>query len=219
MKTKIKTTIISLLLGGSILLPALADTVTVDSVLNASAQIKTLSCFVYAESTASRRKSNIEYMFNFKRDGEKMRIEYVSPRNMKGTKIAVDGTYFYSYMPNMNRTIKKRINPGSTKNPGKDMGVFFYFVKGNLRDEISGMDVIYRGNEKIKVAKEKGSETVNSEHFSFKKGKEREEVWFSSESLVPVKLEIYNGRKLELKMMISGIRLNRYLSDSIFSLK
>lgn len=214
-----KKTIIWLFIFLIILFPFTAAAESFGSIVASSDNLKTLSCFVTAESTMNHRKSRIEYTFAFKRDGLKMRIEYAAPKNMKGTIIALDGKYFYDYIPGLNMKMKKKINPKSTRNPGKDMGIFFYYVKGNLADDVSGIKIIFRGKENIDIEGRKSRETLEADHYTFTRGRERQEVWFNSGSGIPVMVEIYAGNKLKLKMMVSDIKLNEPIDDSIFSLQ
>ncbi len=133
--------------------------------------------------------------------------------------IALDGKYFYDYIPGLNMKMKKKINPKSTRNPGKDMGIFFYYVKGNLTDDVSGMKITFRGKENINIEGRKNRETLKADHYTFTRGRERQEVWFNSGNGIPVMVEIYAGNKLKLKMMVSDIKLNEPIDDSIFSLQ
>ena len=186
--------------------------------IKASKNLKTISCFVTATNFARNRKSEIQYTFSFKRDREKMRIEYLNPRNMRGTKIALDGIYFYSYLPNLHRITKRKIDPKSAKNPGKDMGLFFYYMKGDFTEKINKFKINYMGKGKVKIKTDMGNKKIEAEHFSFKNGDEREEIWFDTNTCVPVKIMRYNRNKLLLEIDVSNIKLDLNLSDSLFKL-
>ena len=101
----------------------------------------------------------------------------------------------------------------------EDMGIFFYYVKGNLTDDVSGMKITFRGKENINIEGRKNRETLKADHYTFTRGRERQEVWFNSGNGIPVMVEIYAGNKLKLKMMVSDIKLNEPIDDSIFSLQ
>ena len=191
---------------------------SIQPVVDASGNLKTISCFVTAVNFSGKRKSEIQYTFSFKREGSMMRIEYLSPRNMKGTKIAIDGSYFYSYLPNLHRTTKRKINPKSTKNPGKDMGLFYDYIKGDFAVRINNFKINYLGKGSVKIKARKGTVKLEAYHYSFTREREREEIWFDSNTKVPVKVMIYNGSRLLLEIDVSEVRLNIEIPDSSFRL-
>ncbi len=205
-----------LILVGFVAFLNFVSAVDIDSVKEASKSLRSITCFVTATAYSRGRKSEIQYDFAFKRDGEKMKIEYLSPRNMKGTKIAIDGNYFYSYIANLHRTTKRKLKKHSSKNPGKDMGLFFYYMKGNFSQMIKGMNIKYLGSESVVLTGRNGKETVEGEHFSFEKGRDREELWFDTKTLVPVKIKRFVNNKPALEIDVTDIRVNPTLSDSVF---
>ena len=208
-----------LLIGAAAVSAAPGLPSTLSPVLQRAESLRTMSCSVTAENHQSRRTSIIGYDFSFKRDREKMRIRYVAPRNMKGTTIAIDGEYFYSYMPNLNRTMKRRLSADSTtKNPGEDMGLFFHFVKGDFAERIAEMQITDRGNEQIRILHGKERSTVTTDHFTFSRDTLRQEIWFDTRLHVPVKVEVYRNGKLQIRIFISAVELNQPLDDRTFSL-
>ncbi len=210
---------LSLVFVGVLLLVGSIFAISIDPIVSSSGKLQSITCFVTATAHSRGRKSEIQYEFAFKRDGQKMRIEYVSPRNMRGTKIAIDGKFFYSYIANLHRTTKRRINPNSSKNPGREMGLFFYYMKGNFKEMIKGMDIRYIGKENVTIVGRNGSEIVEADHFSFTRGNDREELWFDVNTHVPVKVKRFVRGKLALEIDVSEIRVNPYLADSTFRIE
>ena len=206
------TILFGLILGGTLFAQS------IQPVVDASRNMKTISCFVTAINYSGKRKSEIQYIFSFKRERSMMRIEYLSPRNMKGTKISIDGTYFYSYLPNLHRTTKRKIDPKSSKNPGKDMGLFYNYIKGDFAVRINNFKINYLGKGSVKIKARKGTRELEAYHYSFENGRAREEIWFDSETKVPVRVLRYNGSKLLLQIDVSEVRLNIELPDSTFRL-
>ncbi len=205
--------------GALLLLVGSLSAMSIDPIVKSARELHSITCFVTATAFSRGRKSVIQYEFAFKRDGQKMRIEYVNPRNMRGTKIAIDGEYFYSYIANLHRTTKRRINPNSSKNPGREMGLFFYYMKGNFEDMIAGMNLRYIGSGSVSVMGRNGEESVRADHFSFSKGNDREELWFDTSTHVPVKVKRFVRGKLALEIDVTEVRVNPYLEDSTFRIK
>ncbi len=110
-----------------------AYSISFNDIVESSLKLKTVELLVYAENHVGSRKSIVEFKFWYQRNGKKMRIEYISPMNMKGTIVAIDGEYFYNYIASLNRKIKRKIS-SNTKNPGKDMGILYNYVLGDLTE-------------------------------------------------------------------------------------
>ena len=184
----------------------------IDKVVLASDNLKTLSCEVKAENHLSRRTSVVDFLFYYERNNQKMRIEYISPKSMKGSYIAIDGKYFYNYIASMKRKIKKKLG-GSTKNPGKDMGVLYNFVKGDLKDILKNFKVTYKGTEKIKI----DSKTQEALYFVLEGKDENQHVWFNSTTLFPIKVEIYIKGKLKIRLVAKNVKINQNIDEKLFS--
>ncbi|ACR78856.1 LolA family protein [Kosmotoga olearia] len=190
--------------------------VSLNDILVTSENMKTIKCVVNATKFSKRSKSQVEFLFYFNRDGQKLRIEYTAPRNMKGSIVAIDGEYFYNYISSLKRTMKKELSGDFDKNkaPGRDMGIFFDFVYGDLDRVFSNMQHEYIGEETLKINKKE----VNTYHYVFQKADEKQEVWFDSETLAPVKIVIYQDGKKVYEIFVFDIQINITLEDSLFRL-
>ncbi len=193
-----------------VIVPVIIFGIDVSDILKSSANLKTVSCHIRAENHSLRKVSVVEFDFYFKRP-EKMRIDYTSPKSMRGSFIAVDGKYFYNYVASLKRKMKKRIT--GTKNPGKDLGVFFDYIVGDLDKALKGVDVSLVGSEKIEV----NSKKIETFHFRFVKGYIGQEVWFDSKNLFPVKIEIYFKGKLKSRFVVWNLSINVDIDDGLFS--
>ncbi|MCD6463248.1 MAG: outer membrane lipoprotein carrier protein LolA [Thermotogae bacterium] len=177
-----------------------------NDVLKASEKLESVVCTIKAYNYSAGRKSTAEFEFYYVRNGKMMRIEYRNPKNMAGSIIAMDGEYFYTYIPAMNRKIKKPLKDSARKNPGKDMGLLYNFVLGNLKQAVEGKKVEFLGEDSHLKA------------FAFKigDGKEFQKVWFDEKEMFPVKVEIYLKGKLGVKIEVEKFELNVKIDESVF---
>ncbi len=194
-----------------IVLAIVGFSVNMEDIIRASKDLKTVRCFITAENHVRGRTTVVEFEFAFKRDGSKMRIEYTYPKNMKGSIVAIDGEYIYNYIPSLNRKMKKRLDPKSSKNPGKDMGILYDFILGDLDSFLKSWSFQYSGEEKLKI---EGKE-IESQHFTFRSGSERQEVWFNENSF-PIKIEMYKNGKLAIRLIVSKLETNVEINDEYF---
>ncbi len=169
-----------------------------------SDSLKTVSCLITA-TNYSHRTTTIEYIFKFKRKN-KMYIQYIKPANMAGAKIAMDGTYFYNYIPNLHRLMKKKII-GSKNNPGKEMGILYAFISGDMKNFLK--------EKTIKCLKE-SDKTIK---YQISSSLEKEIVIFDKATYFPIEVDIYKHNKITLKMKVDKIVLNQPLKDSEFVLE
>jgi len=184
---------------------------SMSDVKNASKNLQSIQCYVRAENHAGSRKAVVEFWFYYERNGKKMRIEYTYPKNMKGSIIAIDGKNFYSYIPSLNKKIKKPLGQ-NTKNPGKDMGLLYNFVLGDFYEVIEKSKVNFIGQENVKVL----GKTVKAFHYKVKTSDNVQEIWFDEKTLFPIKIEIYVKGKLRVVLQVSQIAVNPKFEEKIF---
>ncbi len=190
-----------------------AYSISFNDIVESSLKLKTVELLVYAENHVGSRKSIVEFKFWYQRNGKKMRIEYISPKNMKGTIVAIDGEYFYNYIASLNRKIKRKIS-GNTKNPGKDMGILYNYVLGDLTEVQKSSVVKYIKEENLKI----NDKTIKTWLFEIKrKGGITEKVWFDEETLFPVKIDIYKHQKLSVILIVKEWKINIELDQKLFS--
>jgi outer membrane lipoprotein-sorting protein len=181
-----------------------ADLLT--QVASASDNLKTVQCIITA-TNHSKRVVTIQYIFKFKRDGKKMYIEYLKPYNMKGAKISIDGKYFYNYIPNLHRLMKKKLtSTNSANNPGKEMGILYDFVNGTLNNFLK--------DKKAILVKESNT----TFEYQFSSPTEKEIVVFDKSNYFPIRISIYLKGKLVLDMEVKNLILNKEIKDSVFVL-
>ena len=188
----------------AILLFSLSFANLLTQVASASDNMKTVQCIVTA-TNHSGRTITIRYIFKFKREHKKMYIEYLKPLNMKGSKIAIDGEYFYNYIPNLHRLIKKKIT-NSKNNPGKEMGILYAFVDGTIEKFLSNRNAILLKNDD------------NTFEYQFISSNEKEVVLFDKKTYFPVNISIYVKNKLVLTMEVKDIVLDKKIPDNTFVL-
>ena len=189
---------------------AVSFSVSFDDVIKASSSLETVSCTIRAENHSRSRVSVVEFQFSFKRKNM-MRIEYTYPKNMKGTIVAIDGEYFYNYIPSLNRKMKKKLSSNS-KNPGKDMGILFHYIRGDLDAVMKTARVEYEGVDSVKVS----GEELKTYLFTVTFKDHVEKVWIDEATLFPVKLQIYKKGKLYVELIVSQLKINPKLDPSIF---
>ncbi len=191
-------------------LTVLAFSISMDDILKASASLNSVSCTIRAENHSRSRVSVVEFFFAFKRKNM-MRIEYTYPNNMKGTIVAMDGEYFYNYIPSLNRKMKKKITD-SSKNPGKDMGILYHYILGDLGAALKGAKVKFEGEQKIKI----GNAEKSAYLFTLTFSDHTERVWFDKQTLFPIKLELYRKGKLYVVLTASDVKINPELDPKLF---
>ncbi len=190
-----------------------------DEIASVSAGLRTFRCHVVVEQSSGRRTSTVELSFEFKRNPERMRIEYFAPRNMKGSIVALDGTYFYNYLPSMNRTQKQPLSSASGDNPGKDMGALFDFVAGTFDELIAHSTAQSQGSETIRLGEGRDAVSVRTDCYQLAGPDARQQVWFDSDTDAPVSIEVYDGNKLVRSISVTEIALNEPIDDAEFSLE
>ncbi len=188
----------------AILLISISFASLIDNVVKQSDSMKTIQCIVTA-TNYSHRTTTIQYIFKFKREGKKMYIEYLKPSNMKGAKIAIDDKYFYNYIPNLHRYMKRKITD-SKNNPGKEMGILYFIVNGD-------MNLFLKDRQTNFI-----SENKKTFEYQFISKSEKEVVVFDKKSLFPVDISIYINNHLSLKMNVKNIVMNDQIPDSTFVL-
>ncbi len=189
-------------------MPVALLSLNLGDIVAASDNLKSVEMTLRAENHTGKRVSVVELKFWFKRP-DMMRLEYTYPRSMKGSIIAVDGKYFYSYIPSLNRKVKKKLG-NSSKNPGKDMGFLYEFVKGDLKSSLKDALITVEGEEKIGKMK--------AIKVKIKRGDEMQMVWLEKETLFPVAVEIYRSGKLRIKLEVKDFKINPEIDDSFFLL-
>ena len=188
----------------------LSLSVSMDDVLNAASSLESVSCTIRAENHSRSRVSVVEFRFAFERKNM-MRIEYTYPKNMKGTIVAMDGEYFYNYIPSLNRKMKKKLSSNS-KNPGKDMGVLYHYILGDMDLVVKEAEVSFEGVEKVKIDKKEKDAYL----FTLVFKDHTEKVWFDKETLFPIKLQIYKNGKLYVVLQVDQLKINPKLNPEIF---
>ena len=185
---------------------------SLDDITKASSDMVNVYMKVRAENHVSRRTTVVEFEFYYVREDGKMRIEYTYPPRMKGTVIAIDGEYFYNYVPSLKKKMKKRLG-SSSKNPGKDMGILFDFVAGTLNDFLKNHESEFVDSEKKKL----GRDELELYHweFSSKDEDEVQDVWFDSTGF-PRMIRITRKGKLALEITIKSYKINIEMKDELF---
>lgn len=183
--------------------------------LESSEKLRTISCFIHMGDV--ERKSDVAFKFSYEREGGKMRIDYTYPKGMKGSKIAVDGEYFYMRFATLNKTMKKKLEKGKQNPPGSEMGSFFLYTTGDI-DGLSSYSVKFIEDEKLNMEWDGVKFDSLTHHFILEKGKRKEEIWVDVKSLIPVKIKIYLNGKPKLEIEVFNVVLNEDIPDEFFRL-
>ena len=187
-----------------------------NKMIESSRELRTLSCFIHMKDV--EKKSEVAFKFAYKREGGKMRLDYVYPKGMSGSRIAVDGEYCYMYLSTFKKTVKKKIENEKKNIPGSEMGIFFYYVVSDVK-KISSYGVQLVGEDTLSMKWEDKKYESKVYHVIFENGKEKEEVWIDAKYLIPVKIRTYYDGKPKLEMDIFDINLNESIPDEFFRLE
>ncbi len=211
-----KGTICGILLVVSLSIGALAATpVTVQEIVSASTKLQTFQATILMTRHTGNQKAEIEFDFKFVPPA-KMRIEYISPKNLVGQLVILNGDKLYTYLPALNRAVRKTVTARSG-HPGEEMGFLYYFVERDIptfmqsytASEITGPQPFTwrHGEDTI---------TYQAYKLTFIGRDEKQVVWCDTATLVPIAVDIYAGDKLVIEVRVIDYVYNGAISADEF---
>ncbi len=194
-----------------------ADTITVQDIVNASNALQTFQATIFMARYTGNKKAEIEFHFEFIPPA-KMRIEYISPKNLVGQLVILNGDQLYTFLPALNRAVRKTITKGSD-HPGEEMGFLYYFVNRELEAFIRK----YAASEPdsphtFTWQYNKNTITYQAYKLTFTGKDKKQVVWCDATTLVPIAVDIYNGDKLTIEVRVIDYVYNGSIPDEEFSI-
>jgi outer membrane lipoprotein-sorting protein len=159
-----------------------------------------------------------DFTLKFRGKGaEKVRAEYIAPKDSAGTLMILNGSQMWLYLPKVAKPQKFEIKPGQGSN-----GMNPVEVTGFLYQYLSAGGQGISQDYKVKsVSKAQLGNTVTWLCELLPKSKtptfSRQRVWLRDTDLAPVKLELYDrSGRLTVKVNVQEMSLNTPLADSLF---
>ncbi len=147
---------------------------------------------------------------------DKMRIEYTAPATLKGQRLIVNGDQFYTYIPSLNRTIRKKVDASSDAQ-GQEMGFLYDFIDRKAAqffalytlDSLTGPDP---------YTLETGSTAIEVFTSTFADQKTQQKIKTHATDCVPVSVDIYSAGTLTMEVRLLNYALNVAIPSDTFAI-
>lgn len=191
-----------------------------------AAKINSVSGRATIENEFIREKNVKTFSFQMKKTG-KLRLEFTSPDDIKGTIMVTDGKSFWNHIPAMKKTYKinltKDKGDGRDKPLQKELGLLLALVTTPLEREAfwKKFEIIPMGSDKVDGKdchvvefREKSGRAKNKNE----EGLFNQYLWIEKKTGLTLQIELLVFGSPEL-VKITEIKMNPKLDDSLFSFK
>lgn len=168
-------------------------------------------------SYGKKKKKKIRF---YAKHPNKMRVEFLYPKQMKGALIVTDGETLWRYIPALKKTfVVKLKNPEQKKSKTLDqeLGFISELVSTDIENFWEQHDLVYLGEDKVGKRPTYVVELILKK--PVKKGlKTKQKLWVDKKTGVTLKIEF---QVLEVKEIITfkNIKINQKISDKLFVYK